>query len=175
MVHELYTTPGVTAALGTRWGKEVLPAGVVDRAAVARRVFADPAERIWLEGLLWPLVAERIAAFREDVLARRPVPPAGVVETPLLFEAGMDAAYDATIAVIADDELRNRRASARGHESLAARELRQLSQEEKARRATYVIRNSGTPAELELAVVDVLETIRDVRPEPGSSSAGTSA
>jgi dephospho-CoA kinase len=127
-------------------------------------VFADPAERIWLEGLLWPLVAERIVAFREDLLTRRPPPPVGVIETPLLFEAGMDAAYDATIAVIADDHLRTERASARGHESLAARELRQLSQDEKARRATYVIGNSGTIDDLEVAVARVLAVISSTPP-----------
>ncbi|HWH12627.1 MAG TPA: dephospho-CoA kinase [Solirubrobacteraceae bacterium] len=159
VVHELYGTPGVRSALRTRWGEEVVAGDAVDRPAVARRVFADPAERIWLEGLLWPLVAERVVAFRDDVLTRRPRPPVGVVETPLLFEAGMDAAYDATIAVIADDELRSRRAAARGHESLAARELRQLSQDEKARRATHVITNSGTVADLEAAVARVLAEI----------------
>jgi dephospho-CoA kinase len=155
----LYSTPGVLEALRVRWGEAVLVDAAVDRAAVARRVFADPAERIWLEGLLWPLVAERVTAFRDAVLGLRPPPAAGVVETPLLFEAGMDAAYDATIAVIADDQLRSQRAAARGHESLAARELRQLSQDEKARRATYVIDNSGTEAELAVAVATLLSRV----------------
>jgi dephospho-CoA kinase len=162
VVHELYDTPGVRAALRTRWGDEPLPNGPdgpVDRAAVAGRVFADPAERAWLEGLLWPLVAERVLAFRDDLRSRRPQPPAGVVETPLLFEAGMDGAYDATIAVVADDALRSQRVAARGQASLAARELRQLSQDEKARRATYVIRNSGTLGELEHAVAEVLAAL----------------
>jgi dephospho-CoA kinase len=166
VVHELYATPGVLAALRTRWGEAAVIDGTVDRASVARRVFADPAERIWLEGLLWPLVAERVTAFRDEVLCLRPPPPAGVVETPLLFEAGMDAAYDATIAVIADDQLRSQRAAARGHESLAARELRQLSQDEKARRATYVIDNSGTEAELELAVEALVSRLGQTVAEP---------
>jgi len=159
VVHELYATPAVCDAVRGRWGDDLLPGRVVDRAAVARRVFADPSERVWLEGLLWPLVAERIVAFRGEVPTRRPPPPIGVVETPLLFEAGMEGAYDATIAVIADDDLRRQRASARGHESLAARELRQLSQDEKARRATFVLDNSGTLAELEAAVAGLLAAL----------------
>ena len=159
VVHELYETPDVLAAIRARWGDRVVADGAVDRAAVAHRAFADPAERVWLEGLLWPLVAARVLAFREAVLASRPPPPAGVVETPLLFEAGMDRAYDATIAVIADDELRSQRASARGQESLPERELRQLSQEEKARRATYVIRNSGSLADLERDVAGLLAVL----------------
>ena len=38
-----------------------------------------------------------------------------MIEVPLLFESGMDAIFDATLAVVADDELRERRAAERGH------------------------------------------------------------
>lgn len=55
---------------------------------------------------------------------------------------------DQTIAVIADDDLRERRASARGTGELEARDARQLSQADKAERATHVIRNNGTLDEL---------------------------
>ena len=41
--------------------------------------------------------------------------PAAVVEVPLLFEAGMEAVFDHTIAVVADEALRAERAGARGH------------------------------------------------------------
>ena len=62
----------------------------------------------------------------------------------------MDAAFDATIAVVADDEVRAERAGARGHEAVDERTARQLTQEEKAR--TSDVRrshNSGTLEELE--------------------------
>ena len=62
---------------------------------------------------------------------------------PLLFESGMDRGFDATIAVIADEEMRDARAAARGHEALAERGARQLTQEEKSQRATYTVRNDG--------------------------------
>ncbi|HVW17468.1 MAG TPA: dephospho-CoA kinase, partial [Solirubrobacteraceae bacterium] len=52
VVHELYEDPAVIAAVVARWGEEVAPGGVVDRSAIARRAFADPAERAWLEGLI---------------------------------------------------------------------------------------------------------------------------
>jgi dephospho-CoA kinase len=160
VVHELYGTAGVRDAVVARLGDGVLAGGVVDRAAVARIVFADPAQRTWLEALLWPLVGERVRAFRAAAAAREPPPAAIVVETPLLFEAGMDAAYDATIAVIADDDLRARRAGVRGHEALAAREVRQLSQDEKARRATFVVRNCAGVEELERMLGEVLDSLR---------------
>src|SRR4051794_12721097 len=119
VVHELYADDEVRDLVVARWGEEVAPGGVVDRAAVAAHAFAAPEERHWLEGVLWPRVGARVLAFREHVLAQEPPPPAAVVETPLLFEAGMDAAYDATIAIVAPEELREARAAGRGHAAIA--------------------------------------------------------
>jgi dephospho-CoA kinase len=155
-VHELYRDPEVRAAVVARWGDEVAPDGVVDRHAVARRAFATPEARAWLEGLIWPKVGERIAEWRAIESTREPRPPALVVEVPLLFESGGDAAYDATIAVVADDEVRAARAAARGHEAVDERTARQLSQQEKAHRATYAVQNSGTISDLEHTLSSIL-------------------
>jgi dephospho-CoA kinase len=149
VVHELYDTAEVRDAIVARWGQDVAPSGVVDRAAVAARAFVAPEERAWLEGELWPRVGARVASWRERVALREPPPAAAVVETPLLFEAGMDAIYDATIAVVAEEDVRAARAGARGHVAIDERAARQLPQEEKARRATFAVRNSGTVQELE--------------------------
>jgi dephospho-CoA kinase len=160
VVHELYASDAVRDAVVERWGAEIAPDGVVDRRAVAGRAFADPGERAWLEGLLWPLVGERVAAWREEVQRRDPPPPAAVVETPLLFEAGLESRYEATIAVVADEELRAQRAAARGHAAVDERAARQLTQDEKASRATYVVRNHGTVEDLQRELSDVLGTLR---------------
>jgi dephospho-CoA kinase len=155
-VHELYADPELRAAVVARWGDDVAPGGVVDRGAVARRAFAEPGERAWLEGLIWPKVAERISAWRAAESAREPRPPALVVEVPLLFESGMDAAFDATIAIVIDEEVREARARARGHEAVDERTARQLSQYEKARRATFALDNSSTIEDLERKLSAVL-------------------
>ena len=126
----------------------------MDRGAVARFAFASDEERGWLEGLLWPLVGERVAAWRAAESLRGPV--ALVVETPLLFEAGLEGNYDATIAIVADEAVRAARAGARGHEALDERTARQLSQAEKASRATYAVENSGSLRELEQELSGVL-------------------
>ena len=157
VVHELYGDPEVRAAVVARWGDEVAPGGTIDRGAVARRAFATPEDREWLEALLWPRVHERVAAWRAE---QAPGAPVLVVEVPLLFEAGNDAAYDATIAVIADDALRSERAAARGHEMVDERSARQFPQHEKAQRATYVVHNSGTLAELEQELSSVLAKLK---------------
>jgi dephospho-CoA kinase len=139
-----------------RWGNEVAPGGVVDRDAVAKRAFARADDRTWLEALLWPLVGERVAQWLDEVRARRPAPRAAVVEVPLLFEAGMEALYDATLAVVADEQLRRERAADRGHTLADARATRQLGQEEKAARATFTVHNDGTEQELTAQLSAVL-------------------
>jgi dephospho-CoA kinase len=163
VVHELYAGEQLRDAVVERWGPEVAPDGVVDRAAIAERAFSREADREWIEGLLWPLVGARVAEWLAEVRAGRgnPTRPrAAVVETPLLFEAGMEGLYDATIAVISGEQLREQRAAARGHALPDERAARQLPQQEKARRATFVVRNDGTEEALERelsAVLDKLE------------------
>ena len=159
VVHELYAAPEVRDAVVARWGAGVAPDGVVDRAAVAARAFAAPEERAWLEGELWPRVGRRVAGWLQEVADRDPPPLAAVVETPLLFEAGMDGVYDATVAVVADEEVRAERAAARGQVAADERAARQLPQAEKARRATFVVDNSGTKAHLEDQLSAILATL----------------
>jgi dephospho-CoA kinase len=159
VVHELYDDPAVRAAVVERFGESVAPGGTVDRSAVARAAFASPEERAWLEGLLWPRVGKRMTQWREQLERASPPPRAAVVEVPLLFESGMEGAFDATIAVVADEELRGQRAGARGHEALAERGARQLTQQEKAQRATYVVVNDGSVEELERKLSAILEML----------------
>ena len=159
VVHELYASADVVNSVHSRFGDAVVSGGVVDRGALARRVFATDEDRAWLEGLLWPRVGSRMAQWRSE-LERRPDPPrAAVVEVPLLFESGMDDAFDATIAVVTSEELRAARAGARGHEALEERSARQLTQQEKSHRATYVVVNDGTVDELDSKLSELLEML----------------
>jgi dephospho-CoA kinase len=156
VVHELLGTERLRDVLVARWGQGVAPHGVVDRNRVGAVVFERPGELAWLEGALHPLVGERVVAWRESL---PPDVPAAVVEVPLLFETGLDAIFDATVAVVASEAARAERAGARGTASLDERESRQLPQEEKAARATYVVRNDSSLAELEEELRAVLEQV----------------
>jgi dephospho-CoA kinase len=159
VVHELYEDDDVVSAVVARFGDAIERDGVVDRAALARVAFTTPADREWLEGILWPRVGSRMASWRASLGALPDPPRAAVVEVPLLFESGMEGAFDATIAVIASEDLRAARAGARGHEALAERSARQLTQEEKAHRATYVVVNDGTVEELDSKLAELLEML----------------
>jgi dephospho-CoA kinase len=156
VVHELYEGEELRDAVVARFGQEVAPGGIVDRAAVARCAFASQEDRKWLEGTVWPLVGARVAAWLEKARAQSPRPPAAVVEVPLLFEAGLEGIYDATIAIISEEGLRERRAAARGHALVDERAARQLSQQEKAARATFVVRNDGSEEDLQRELSSVL-------------------
>ena len=145
VVHELLQTGELRDRLVERLGAQVAPGGAIDRAAVAERVFGDAEARDWLERELWPRVGLRVAEWREALDGSQ---RAAVVEVPLLFESGMESVFDHTIAVIAAEGLRAERAGARGHEAVESRAGRQLSQDEKAQRADFVVRNDGTLEEL---------------------------
>jgi dephospho-CoA kinase len=169
VVHELLSTEELRDVLAARWGPRVVGNGAVDRAMVAEIVFEDPGELRWLEEVLFPRVGSRIAAWRSDLEAREAAeaakaaeggPEVAVVEVPLLFEAGIAEAFDATIAVVADEDDRRRRAEDRSHRGLGGRTARQLSQEDKAARADYVLRNDGSLADLERRTEEILDALR---------------
>jgi dephospho-CoA kinase len=148
VVHELLATDELRDIIVARLGEGVARDGALDRSLIAERVFGDDEARGWLEGELWPRVGQRMAEWKQEVDALDPAPPVAVVEVPLLFESGMEGAFAATIAVIADEDVRAERAGARGHASVGERAGRQLSQEEKSQRADYSVRNDGTLEEL---------------------------
>jgi dephospho-CoA kinase len=159
VVHDLLATEPVKELLVARWGDAVLSNGEIDRAAVAEIVFDKPDQLHWLEQNLFPLVGAEIASWRAQLEALAESPAVAVVEVPLLFEAGADAAFDTTLAVVADERLRAERAAARDHRAVDERAARQLSQDEKAGRADHVIRNDGTLADLDRDVRDLLDRL----------------
>ena len=156
VVHELLDDPAVRDRLRERWGDDVAAQGTVDRGRVGAIVFDSPEELAWLESVLHPLVGERVGEWGA---ALGPEVEVAVVEVPLLFEAAMDDAFDATVAVVAEDETRADRAGVRGIDLLEARSERQLPQEEKAARADHVLTNDGSLEELERQVSELMEIL----------------
>lgn len=157
VVHELLESEPLLARLVERWGPEVAPDGRVDRARIGEIVFADPAQLSWLEEQVHPLVRERTGTWLAALPADTEV---AVVEVPLLFEAGSDALFDTTVAVVTGDEARRQRAAARGHALVDEREARQLTQIEKAERAEHVIANDGSVEELQESLSALLAKLK---------------
>jgi dephospho-CoA kinase len=159
VVHELLQTEELRQLVADRFGADLIGREGLDRSKLAERAFAEPEDREWLEGQLWPRVGQQVSEWRDAIDRLDPAPRAAVVEVPLLFEAGMEGAFDHTLAVIADEQVRTERAGVRGHTALASRTGRQLSQDEKASRADFVVRNDGTLEELRQELSSVLATM----------------
>ena len=123
-----------------RFGEGVGGPDGIDRRALGREVFGDAGALRDLEEILHPLVRSetdrRIEASMAELF---------VVEIPLLFETGRGGDFDFTVAVTVPEERRRVWAEQRGLDEAALRavEARQLSGEEKARRADLVIQNDG--------------------------------
>jgi dephospho-CoA kinase len=162
VAHDLLEDDEVRAALIERWGDGIAPRGSVDRDRVSEIVFNDRDELAWLEGVTHPRVGAHVVEWRRSL---DPGVALAVVEVPLLFEAAMEDAFDATVAVLSDDELRDARLRERGQGGLAGREDRQLDQAEKVRRADHVIRNDASLEELETEVRKLMEVL--TAKEPG--------
>jgi dephospho-CoA kinase len=156
VAHDLLDDEEVRNALVDRWGEEVASGGGVDRERVSEIVFNDRDELVWLESVTHPHVGVHVLEWRQGLANKVPL---AVVEVPLLFEAAMEDAFDATVAIVAADEARDARLRERGQGGLAGREARQLDQAEKEQRADHVIRNDATLEELESEVRKVIEEL----------------
>jgi len=149
----LATDTGVQRQLADRWGEHVIGSdGRTDRSAVAKIVFNDPAELEWLEKVTHPVVRQRVAEWRDSLGDDVEL---AVVEVPLLFEGDMHRMFDVTVTVTASDEERRRRIENRRLVQVEEREARQLSPEEKAARADFVLENPGELDRFTQAVADL--------------------
>jgi dephospho-CoA kinase len=148
--------------IAQRWPAVIAPDGTLDRAALARIVFDNDAERAVLNGIVHPRV-------RALVRAREAELPGGTIVVqviPLLFESEYARTCDATVAVLAPDEARIARVIGRDgidRESVLQRMRAQIDPAEARRRATYVIDNDADLATLRDragAVYDQLKRLR---------------
>jgi len=144
--HEALEQPEIRCRVLDRWGHRgnlVKPDGRLDRRAIARIVFANPAERAALEAMVFPYIGRRAM---EEVAKAQADPAAKfvVVDAAVMLEAGWDGVCDRLVYVDAPPEARLARLAARSGWSasdLAAREAAQWPAAEKRKRAAAVIVN----------------------------------
>ena len=142
------------AAIGERFPGTV-KAGVLDREALAHSVLRRPAELQALEAIVHPAVQ----AARTRFIAAHRGSPALLFDIPLLFETGGDAAFDKVIVVSAPPDVQRRRVLARPGMTEAKLEAilgRQLPDEEKRRRADFIVDTGGDLSTTERQVRDIL-------------------
>ena len=136
-------------AVRERFGDEAFEDdGGVDRTSLSRLAFAQPGGLEFLEQLVHPRVGRARLAWQAEQRRQTPPPPLLVCEVPLLYETGLDGAFDAVLVVSAPAEVRRARVEARGQD-FSARSARQLDEAEKIRRADRYLVNDGSVADLE--------------------------
>ncbi|WP_413449960.1 dephospho-CoA kinase [Georgenia phoenicis] len=137
-------TPGL-AAVVAEFGDGVLtPEGGLDRAALGRIVFADPAARARLEEITHPLIAAETARR----VAQLPAGTVVVHDVPLIVERGLADRYDLVAVVGADEDVRlERLVRERGmsREDALARIGAQATDAERRAVADVWLDNSGSP------------------------------
>jgi dephospho-CoA kinase len=144
IVHELYEQPEIAAAISGHFGPDVTGQGAMDRAALARIVFADDAELAWLEALLHPHVRRRIEEWAAVQERADPQPALLAAEVPLLFETDAAADFDYTLVLTAPVGTRRRRLASKFTASDLARRLaRQMPEAEKIARSDFAFENVG--------------------------------
>jgi dephospho-CoA kinase len=123
-----------------RFGQEVLlQSGELDRAGLRQKVFADPAERQWLEKLLHPLIRAEVA--RHLALAESPY---AIMVSPLLVESGQYRQVGRVLVVDVPESLQIARTTARdqaSEEQVRAILNAQAQREERLKHADDVLVN----------------------------------
>lgn len=140
--------------IAEHFGQDIIQAdGALNRAALRQKIFADDAERKWLEALLHPLIFEEIWAQLQSAQS-----PYAILESPLLVEAGQQVICQRTLVIDAPEAAQLARATARDGnsvEQIKAIMATQASREQRIAKADDVITNDGDLAHLH-AQVDAL-------------------
>ena len=159
VVHDIYEDGSGAEILRNEFAAAV-KGKVVQRNVLSKTVLGAPQKLQRLEELIHPLVKARQAGF----IAEQRKKGAGVVvlDIPLLFETGDPPAFDAVIVVSAPEERQRQWALSRKamtEEKFRAILSRQMPDSEKRKRASHVIKNDGSLADLEKKTLNVLNQI----------------
>ncbi|MBI0020373.1 dephospho-CoA kinase [Bartonella sp. W8097] len=138
-VHELYESKPVIENL-SRIFPDCLTDGRIDRSKLSKTIVKNPSKLVLLERFIHPLVRKKEKDFVK--MHRDRGDPLVVLDIPLLFETGPEGRVDKIAVVSAPTEIQRQRVLARSgwdDEKLDRILSRQISDEEKRRRADFVI------------------------------------
>ena len=139
-VHRLFAVGGKAVTPVGEVFPGVVVGGAVDRSKLGKAVFGDQAALKRLEAIVHPLVGEVKDRFLKKAALNRA--KFVVLDIPLLFETGGDKRCDISVVVSAPKRLQTARVMARPGmtaEKLASIRAAQMADEEKRRRADFVV------------------------------------
>ena len=137
--------------------------GSLDRRALREIVFADPAERQWLESVTHPRIRQRLVAQLERLQAEGA--PYVLLVSPLLFESGQSEMADRCLVIDVPESVQIARTAARDdvdEQQARAIVAAQMPRDERLARADDVIDNSGDEASLKVQVAELDRKYREL-------------
>lgn len=140
LARQVLESAGCVSQLRARWGDACLgPDGRPDRRWIAAKVFSDPVELAFLEGLTHPEVARLRQVAVQDAKRHH------VVEIPLLFEKNLTDGFTSIVCVACSEDTRRARLLKKGlsEEEIARRIKSQMPLSEKVKRSDVVLWNDG--------------------------------
>lgn len=140
------------------YGYDVFTNGIIDRIKLGKLIFTNNDLKKKLENLIHPKVKDKILKIFEQNKDFSAV----FVSVPLLYEAGFETLFDKVIFVTADENLRLERLMKRNgltKEEAIQRINAQLHENEKVKKADYVINNNSTLEEMEKQVRTILKDL----------------
>lgn len=158
LVSRLVVEPGKKALqeIANHFGEDILTAeGKLDRTALRKIVFQAPDERLWLEALLHPLIAQEIQQQLQASQSRYTI-----LVSPILFESGQHLYTQRTLVIDAPEALQITRTSARDHtdaEGVKAIMKAQTQRAVRTQQADDVIVNDGTLNDLHKKIDELHE------------------
>ena len=162
VVHQLYDGEAVAAI------EKAFPGtsrdGRIDREELSRRVVGSPEALKQLEAIVHPLVRAAQARFLAD--AERSGAPVAVLDVPLLFETGGDRRVDSVVVVSAPADVQRARTLDRAGmtaEKFEALLQKQMPDDEKRRRADFVVDTSQSFDSARAQVRAILASVRAIR------------
>ncbi len=170
VAHELMQTdPELRRLLQGFLGEEIFTAdGTLKAALLAERLFGPEPQQRKLREAVEELVHPRVLQVLAERIQEAAAAGAShvVVEAALLYEVGLEEAFDYVLVVDAEERLRHQRLRQRGwtDEHIRAREAAQWSARAKRQRADLVLSNNGTLDELRQSVVLLAELLRILPP-----------
>ncbi|MGQ9798033.1 MAG: dephospho-CoA kinase [Ignavibacterium sp.] len=132
-----------------------------NRKFLAEIVFNNPEKLRQLERILHPLVIKEIENKKKEIFRKHDIL---FVESALIYEADLENLFDFIVLITADREVRLKRKLFQRitEEDFIKREMNQIPDEEKRKRADFIFQNNGTKEEL-LSKFNLLLTLLSIK------------
>ncbi|MCR9907646.1 dephospho-CoA kinase [Vibrio campbellii] len=148
-------TPGLNAIIEHFGANIIRDDQMLDRAKLRERIFSNPEEKTWLNGLLHPMIREKMIEDLEQVTSDY-----ALLVVPLLIENKLDSLCDRVLVVDVDPQTQISRTVKRDNVSedqAKAILASQASREQRLALADDVVKNNPDDPDLLLQITDLHE------------------